>query len=150
MGEGINIPTALGPFSSRHTTSAQGSRERRRGVCNIRERSFVLKEPCVQSALPSLESCQKSCGIKDKRQRRPSKAQHNWSCCGRAPVLSTTQTLGCLSPQGLKDYTGQLWGSVTVTETSPGCQLSPPCPCCDTPSAQQRPPPPLTSALELK
>lgn len=73
---------------------------------------------------------------------------HNWRCCGRAPVLPTTQTSGCLSPQGLQDYTGHPGGSVTVTETSLGCQLSPLCPCRDTPSVQQRPPLPLTSVLE--
>lgn len=75
---------------------------------------------------------------------------HHWRCCGRAPALHTTQTLGCFSPQGLWDYTRQLWGSVTATAASQRCQLSALCPCCDTPSAQQRPPLPLTSALELE
>lgn len=75
---------------------------------------------------------------------------HNWHCCRRAPVLQPTQALGGLSLQGLKDYTGQLWGSVTVTETSLGCQLSPLCPCSPTPSTQQRPSLPLISVLEME
>lgn len=90
---------------------------------------------------------------KDRRQQGQTSApslkgtaQH----CRRAPVPHNTQTLGCLSPQGPEDYTGQLWGSVTATEASLGCRLSPLCPCCNTPSAQQRPPVPLRSALELE
>lgn len=106
---------------------------------------------CVQSALPLLESCQRSSGIKDKRQRCPSKAQHTTgTAAGGAPARQPTQTLGCLSLQGFKDYTGQLWAPVIVTETPLGCQLSALCPCSDTLSAQQRPPLPLIAVLELE
>lgn len=110
LGEGINILTALGPFSSRHTTSAQRNCERRLGVCNFRERSFVLKEPCVQSALPSLESCQKIAGNKDKRQRRPSKAQH--STAGELQFPTTPKPWAAWAPRGLRitqDNSGALW-----------------------------------------
>lgn len=61
------------------------------GVCNLRERSFVLKEPCVQSALSLLEGRQQSSGgVKDKRQRRPSKAQHSSGAAAGELQLSTT------------------------------------------------------------
>lgn len=36
-------------------------------MCNFRERSFVLKEPCAQSAFSLLESCQKSSGLQASR-----------------------------------------------------------------------------------
>lgn len=89
----------------------------------------------------------KSSGIKDKRQCRPSKAQHTTgAAAGELQLPPPPKPWGCLSFQGLKDYTGQLWGSVTGTEISLGCQLSTLCPCCDTLSAQQRPPLPLISA----
>lgn len=129
LGEGINIPTALGPFSSRHTTSAQGNCERWLGVCNFRERSFVLKEPCVQSALPWLESCQKSSGIKDKRQRRPSKAQHTTGAAAGELQLSTPpRPWAAWAPRALRITQEQLWASVTATETSLSRQLSLLCP----------------------
>lgn len=36
-------------------------------MCNLRERSFVLKEPCAQSAFSLLENCQKSSGLQVSR-----------------------------------------------------------------------------------
>lgn len=74
---------------------------------------------------------------------------HNWRGCRRAPALHTTQTLGCLSPQGLKDYTGTILGFCdsdrNFSEPPIIATVSP-----LTHSAQQRPPLPLTSALELE